>query len=103
MKMEDGLLARSPLAPGAASWWRIRIFILKLSIVILVSVVFGASRGYPPLRAIAFFCGWQSVFAGVAAVVQRHRLDADFVSAWDEMAAFLGVAELVRLIGEIVG
>jgi hypothetical protein len=103
MKMEDGLLARSPLAPGAASWWRIRIFILKLSIVIPVAIAFGASRGYPPLRAIAFFCGWQSVFAGGAALFQRHRLDADFVSAWDEMAAFLGVAELARLVAEFTG
>jgi hypothetical protein len=98
MRMEDGLLARSPLAPGAASWWRIRVFVLKLSVVILIAVVFGASRGYPPLSAIAFFCGWQSVFAGGAALFQHHRLDADFLSAWDEMAAFLGVAELVRLI-----
>jgi hypothetical protein len=98
VKTDDSLFARSPLAPGAASWWRIRIFIIKLSIVIMVAVVFGASRGYPPLGAIAFFCGWQSVFAAAAALFQRHRLDADFVSAWDEMAAFLGVAELARLI-----
>jgi len=98
MKIEGSLFARSPLAPDAASWWRIRIFIVKLSIVILVAIAFGGSRGYPPLRAVAFFCGWQSVFAGAAALFQHHRLDAGFVSAWDEMAAFLGVAELARLI-----
>jgi len=96
MKTGDSLFARSRLAPDAR--WRIRVFIVKLSIVIPVAVAFGATRGYPPLRAIAFFCGWQSVFAAAAALVQRHRLDADFLSAWDEMAAFLAVAELARLI-----
>jgi hypothetical protein len=87
-----------PVALNSTSRRRIRIFTVKLLIVILIAIAFALPTGHPPFRAIAFFSGRQSLFAGATAVFQRHRLNAGFLTAWDEMAAFLGVAEVARLI-----
>ena len=80
-----------------------QIFTVKLLVMILMATAFAVSRGCPPFRALALFCGWQSVFASAAALFHRHRFDAGFLTAWDEMAAFLGVAELARLIAAFAG
>jgi hypothetical protein len=103
MNTRDRLFARSLAALDAPLRRRALIFTVKLLVVILVATVVAMPRGLPPFRALAFFCGWQSVFAGVAALFHRHRLDAGFLTAWDEMAAFFGVAELARVIGVIAG
>jgi len=103
MKAKNGLFGWSLAALDVASRRRIRIFTVKLLVVLLIAIVFAVPRGYPPFRAFAFFCGWQSAFAGAVALFQHHRLDAGFLSAWDEMAAFLGIAELARLAGAIAG
>jgi hypothetical protein len=89
IKTRAGLFARSLVALDPPSRRRLLIFGIKLLIVIVVAAVFALPRDYSPFRAIAFFCGWQSAFAGAAALFHRHRLDAGFLTAWDEMAAFL--------------
>jgi hypothetical protein len=54
------------------------IFLLKLSVVAPAALLFAASRGYSPLRALAIFCGCQSLFSGLTALFQRQRCDAAF-------------------------
>src|ERR1700722_4074443 len=103
MTAEDDLLEWSLAALDPASRRRVAIFTVKLLVVLLVAIVFAVPRGYPPFRALAFFCGWQSAFAGAAALFHHHRLDAGFISAWDEMGAFLGIAGWARLAGPIAG
>jgi hypothetical protein len=58
-------------------------------------------RGYSPFKVRAFFCGWQRLFAAAAALFQRQQLDSSRPSGWDEMAAFMGIAELARLVAAI--
>jgi hypothetical protein len=82
---------------------RLHAFAFKVLLLIPISVAFAASRNVPAFNAAAFFCGWYSSFAGLAAAVQRHRLNAAYLTAWDEMAAFMGLAAIARLIGSIVG
>ena len=55
-------------------------------------------RGYSPFKVLAFFCGWQNLFAGAAALFQRQQLDSSRLTGWDEMAAFMGIAELARML-----
>jgi hypothetical protein len=43
------------------------------------------------------------MFAGFAAVGERHKWTAQYLTSWDEMAAFLGLAAAVRLAGLIAG
>jgi hypothetical protein len=40
--------------------------------------------------AMAWLCGWQSLFAAVIALLQHQRVDAPALTGWDEAAAFLG-------------
>jgi len=85
-----------------ASRLRLRIFAFKLLLVVPVSVALASQRNYPLLGTVSFFCFWHSVFAGMAALLQRHKLNAAFLTAWDEMAAFLGLAVLMRLIDAVI-
>jgi hypothetical protein len=101
MKTKGGVFARSQAALDAASRRRIRIFTVKLLVVIPVAIAFAIPRGYSPFKVLAFFCGWQSLFAGAAALFQRQQLDSSRLTGWDEMAAFMGIAELARLVAAI--
>jgi hypothetical protein len=85
-----------------ASRLRLRIFTFKLAVVVSVSVALAFHRNYPLLGTIWFLCFWHSVFAGIAAVAQRHKHNAAFLTAWDEMAAFLGLAVLMRIVDTVV-
>jgi hypothetical protein len=82
---------------------RLRIFAFKLLIAVPVSVAIASHHNYPLLGTISFFCFWQSVFAGMAALLQRHKHNAAFLTAWDEMAAFLELAVLMRMVGAVIG
>lgn len=73
---------------------RLRIFRFKLLILVLCAVALASRPNYPLLGTMSFFCFWQSAFAGMAALLQRHNLNAAVLTAWDEMAAFLGLAVL---------
>jgi hypothetical protein len=86
-----------------ASRRRLQSFAFKVLLLIPTSVAFAAQGHMPIFGASAFFCGWYSMFAGLAAVVQRHKLTAKYLTSWDEMAAFLGLAAAVRLAGLIAG
>src|SRR5215831_17867154 len=86
-----------------ASLLRLRIFGFKLAIIVPVSVALALHHNYPLLATISFLCFWHSVFAGITAAAQSHRQDAAFLTAWDEMAAFLGLALLMRIIDSVFG
>jgi hypothetical protein len=81
-----------------ASRLRLRIYAFKLLLVVPVSLALVSQRNYPLLQTVSFFCFWHSVFAGMAALLQRHKINSAFLTAWDEMAAFLGLAVLMRLV-----
>jgi hypothetical protein len=91
------------VALDAASRWRLKTFALRLAVVVLFAAAFAIQRHYPMLRTLAVFCGCQSLFAGVTAAIQRHRIDSATLTAWDEMAAFFGAIELARLIAAVAG
>jgi len=86
-----------------ASWLRLRAFAVKLAFVTLFAVVFSGARGHPLLGAMAFFLGWQAVFAGLQALLQRHPINGDVLTSWDETLAFIGLAELMRIAGAVAG
>ena len=96
-------MAKAAAKTGGPSRQRLQSFAFKILLLIPVSVAFAAQRHVPLFGASAFFCSWYSMFAGLAAVVQRHKLTAEYFTAWDEMAAFLGLAAAVRLVGLVVG
>ena len=85
-----------------ASRLRLQIFAFKLLLVVPVSVALASLRNYPLLGTVSFFCFWHSVLVGMAALLQRHKLNAAFLTAWDETAAFLGLAVLMRLVDAVI-
>ena len=87
----------------AVSRLRLRSFVFKLMIMIPVSIALAVHRHFPLFVTVSFFCFWQGVFAGTVALFQRHRHNAEFLTAWDEMAAFFGLGALIRLIDAITG
>jgi hypothetical protein len=91
------------MAFDAASRLRLQSFAFKLLLVIPVSIAFAAERNYPILGALAYFCSWYSLFCGLAAIAQRQNVNAGFLTAWDELAAFLGVAVAARFLGAVIG
>lgn len=94
---------QGPAVFDAASRLRLQSFAFKLLLVIPVSIAFAAQRNYPILGALAYFCFWYSLFSGLAAAAQRHKINADFLTAWDELAAFLGLAVAARFLDAAVG
>ena len=94
---------RASFSLDQASLLRLRIFGFKLAIIVPVSVALALNHNYPLLATISFLCFWHGVFAGIAASVQSHRKNAAFLTAWDEMAAFLGLAVLMRIVDRVIG
>jgi len=85
-------------ALDASSRWRVGFFAIKLAITGLFTVVLRAG-GYPPVESLALLCGWQSLFLASIALIQRQNPQSSALTGWDESAAFLGIASLVRLAG----
>jgi hypothetical protein len=81
---------------------RIRIFAFKLLIIIPVSVALATHLGHPLLATLSFFCFWHSFFAGAAAWFRDQRHGAAMLTAWDEMAAFLAIGVLMRVLDAIM-
>jgi len=51
---------------------------------------------------MSFFCFWQSAFAGIVVLLQRHNLNGASLTAWHEMAAFLGLAVLMHVVEAVI-
>jgi hypothetical protein len=51
---------------------------------------------------VSFFSFSRSAFAGILARLQRHKIIAASLTAWDEMAAFLGLAVLTHLVEAVI-
>ena len=75
----------------------LKSFGVKLLILIPASLVLAVHRGLPLITAICFFCFWNSIFAGLAGLVQRQRYPAASLTAWDEAAAFLALGLFAHL------
>jgi hypothetical protein len=101
MNIPDGIGVTFPL--DQVSRLRLRTFAFKLLILVPVAVVLASRHNYPLLGTMAFFCFWQGMFAGMAALFQRHKHNAAVLTAWDEMAAFLGLTALMRLVDTLIG
>ena len=87
----------------AASRLRLQLFAFKLLIAVAVSAAFASHRSYPLLATMAFFFFWNGVFAATPALFQHQKLNAPFLTAWDEMAAFFGLAALMSISNAIIG
>jgi hypothetical protein len=96
-----GLAATSLLVLHPESRLRLRIFSFKLLFLIPVAPMLAVRQGYPLLHTIFFFCIWNSILTGLAALFRRQRYGAEFLMAWDETAAFLALALLTRLVDGI--
>jgi hypothetical protein len=72
MKMESWSFALSLSSLDPNSRHRIRIFTMKLLVVLLIAVAIAVPQGHPPFRRLAFFCTWQSLIAGMTALFQRQ-------------------------------
>jgi hypothetical protein len=81
---------------------RLRIFTFKVLIIIPVSVALAAHHGYDLFGILSFFFLWYSFFSGTAALFQRQSCGAPYLTAWDEMAAFLAILVLVRLLATVM-
>jgi hypothetical protein len=81
---------------------RIRLFAFKLLIAVPVSAVFASHRSYPLLATMSFFIFWNGVFAAVPALFQHQKVNAAFLTAWDEMAAFFGLAALMGTLNAMI-
>lgn len=77
---------------------QLQVFGFKLLMMIPFSVALSTRGGFPLLATISSFCFWYSVFSGLLALFQRQRHNSAFLTNWDEMAAFLGLAVLMRLV-----
>jgi hypothetical protein len=91
--------ARLGLMPSfdSASRQRLRIFAFKLLLVIPFSVILARHRDFSLPATLWFFFCWHAAFSGLAGLLQRHRPGAATLTAWDEVAAFIGLAALARL------
>jgi hypothetical protein len=98
----DGSFAISLRVLHPESRLRLRIFSFKLLVLIPMSTALALQRGYPVLNTVCFFCFWNSIFAGLAELFQQQKYNAKFLTAWDEMAAFLALALLTRLADGII-
>jgi len=99
----SGGSGRFAAAFGPVSRQRLRIFLVKLAAMILFAAMFAVFRGRSPLGMLAVFCGWQALLSAVTALLQGRRLNAGRHSAWDEMAAFVGISALARFARLFVG
>jgi hypothetical protein len=52
---------------------------------------------------MSFFFFWNGVFAAVPALFQAQKVNAALLTAWDEMAAFFGLAALMSIFNAIIG
>jgi hypothetical protein len=91
-----------PFRLDQASGLRLRIFAFKVLVIIPISIAFAVNRKYPLFGTAALFCAWNSIFSGVAALFRRDRCNAASLTAWDETAAFLGLATLMHLLQIII-
>ena len=90
-------------ALDASSRRRFRFFAVKLAATGFFAIMLCTVNGYPLLGSLTCLCAWQSLFVASIALVQRQSPQSGALTGWDESAAFLGIATLVRLVGTIVG
>jgi hypothetical protein len=98
-----GPVQRLAAAFDAESRLRLRGFAFKLFLIVPVSVVFAAQHHGPVLVALAYFCYWYGLFSGFFAVILQEKINPAALTAWDEMAAFIGLAFVVRFAATLAG
>lgn len=91
-------LARIFDALDAESRQRLGGLAFKVLVVIPLSTLLWMRQGLPVVPTIAFFCFWFGVFAGVAGLIRHQWRVYDGFTAFDEMAVFLAMSLLIRLV-----
>ena len=103
--MQD--LDRQPLPPvqtlDPVSRRRLEIFAFKLLMLGPIAIAFANHQHLSIIAAAGYFCSWYVLFSFIAALIQRHKLNATVLTAWDEAAGFLGIALAARLMGALAG
>jgi hypothetical protein len=87
----------------AESRLRLRGFAFKLFLIMPVSVVFAVQHRGPLLGAFAYFCFWYGLFSGFFAIIRQEKVNPAVLTAWDEMAAFVGLAFAARFAATLTG
>jgi hypothetical protein len=98
-----GPVQRLAAAFDAESRLRLRVFAFKLFLIIPISIVFAARHHGPVLGALAYFFFWYGLFSGFFAIIRQEKVNPAALTAWDEMAAFIGLAFAARFAAALTG
>ena len=98
MRNRTRSVARTFDALDARSRQRLRLMAFKVFVVVPASMTLSTRQGFPFVSTLAFFCFWFAMFAGIAGLARREWLPTDRFTAFDEMAVFLAMALLMRLV-----
>ncbi|HUI34736.1 MAG TPA: hypothetical protein VLX67_04310 [Stellaceae bacterium] len=82
---------------------RLAIFVFKLLMLGPIAVAFASQQHFSIIAAAGYFCSWYVLFSFIAALIQRHKLNAAVLTAWDEAAGFLGIALASHLLDTLAG
>ena len=82
---------------------RLEIFVFKLLMLGPIAVTFASRQHLSIIAAVGYFCSWYVLFSFIAALIQRHKVNAAVLTAWDEAAGFLGIALAARLLDTLAG
>jgi hypothetical protein len=99
MQLQQGLLGN--LDPPSRE--RIRIFSLKLLVLMLFASLLAARYRYPPFAVIGSCAFWYAAFAGLLALLHREPLAGPSLNGWDELLAFLAIKALAQFLAAITG
>jgi hypothetical protein len=82
---------------------RIRIFGVKLLVLLPFSALLAARYRYPPFAMIASFAGWYAIFAGALALVRGEPIGGPSLNGWDELLAFFALKALAQFLAAAAG
>jgi hypothetical protein len=99
MRLQQGLLGN--LDPPSRE--RLRIFGLKLIVLLLFVGVFAVRYRYPPFGLVAEFAGWYGAFAGLLALVRSEPIGAPSLNGWDELLGFFALKFLAGFFAAVAG
>jgi hypothetical protein len=98
-KLQSGPLdALDPLSRA-----RLRLFSLKLSILLPFSALLAVRYHWPLFEEIAICALWYGFFSGAVASFRRERLAGPSLNGWDELLAFFALKYLAQFLSVVIG